>query len=596
MLLKKTKIWLITLIFLLSQIGSPFLFASSSQTRNSQAPKCWPNAPICLQTPNSLNLYLEFQQKAIALLASDPFKTTTEQIQTWEWGIFTNKVLKLSSPDANTNIPILTDLLKELETAVTNMIIGTATTSALFLLSALNTESDGLMSFLILFQERPLVRDRSKLQDIDRSISETIYTLGQKWKIWKTIENTSQLQAIITQYQNQGLLSKAENIPSQFSYLELLLELQSLNVEIKSFLSSSSTYQLTDNENILKFDTKRVQNLKSDYHCARFNAINLAAPKCWGSANALLANLKTLTSNTKKTGASSLHTITSALERLNESLKGFKHFRSKKNKSLTNDELELLRSVYGLDTTKLTDEQLSSFSPFSISQKSKNQRQEAKKQIPKEIKNIWSFISETIKQFKESFQQAKKEQQEKEWWQSGESLSTGLRQRRQEEKKIRDSIFADLPELNDKDPETFEKWLRKLKELHTQETDWIKKIVIRELISKMENELQKKQESKAFNWLLNESIAFQIKNEHHISLHEHLYKDFKILVDAENKVKTETELTNSTLNTYQFAHLSYQIQKIADLIWNNNTWIRKSIKNICSYQCSNKPSSTCYIP
>lgn len=540
MLLKKTKIWLTTLIFLLSQIGSPFLFASSSQTHNSQAPKCWPNAPICLQSPNSLNLYLEFQQKAIALLASDPFKTTTEQIQTWEWGIFTNKVLKFSSPDANTNIPILTDLLKELETAVTNMIIGTATTSALFLLSALNTESDGLMSFLILFQERPLVRDRSKLQDIDRSISETIYTLGQKWKIWKTIKNTSQLQAIITQYQNQGLLSKAENIPSQFSYLELLLELQSLNVEIKSFLSSSSTYQLTDNENILKFDTKRVQNLKSDYHCARFNAINLAAPKCWGSANALLANLKTLTSNTKKTGASSLHTITSALERLNESLKGFKHFRSKKNKSLTNDELELLRSVYGLDTTKLTDEQLSSFSPFSISQRSKNQWDQAKKDAQTELKKIWQFRSDSIKSYKDSIKKAK------------------------EEKKAKEAE-------------------------HTRQQEAIKK-----RNEKIQEE--EKADNKALSELKKQALELQIKNEHHISLHEHLYKDFKILVDAENKVKTETELTNSTLNTYQFAHLSYQIQKIADLIWNNNTWIRKSIKNICSYQCSNKPSSTCYIP
>ena len=540
MLLKKTKIWLITLIFLLSQIGSPFLFASSSQTRNSQAPKCWPNAPICLQTPNSLNLYLEFQQKAIALLASDPFKTTTEQIQSWEWGIFTNKVLKLSSPDANTNIPILTDLLKELETAVTNMIIGTATTSALFLLSALNTESDGLMSFLILFQERPLVRDRSKLQDIDRSISETIYTLGQKWKIWKTIENTSQLQAIITQYQNQGLLSKAENIPSQFSYLELLLELQSLNVEIKSFLSSSSTYQLTDNENILKFDTKRVQNLKSDYHCARFNAINLAAPKCWGSANALLANLKTLTSNTKKTGASSLHTITSALERLNESLKGFKHFRSKKNKSLTNDELELLRSVYGLDTTKLTDEQLSSFSPFSISQRSKNQWNQAKKDAQTELKKIWQFRSDSIKSYKDSIKKAK------------------------EEKKAKEAEHA-------RQQEAIKKRNEKIQE-------------------------EEKADNKALSELKKQALELQIKNEYHISLHEHLYKDFKILVDAENKVKTETELTNSTLNTYQFAHLSYQIQKIADLIWNNNAWIRKSIKNICSYQCSNKPSSTCYIP
>ena len=358
--------------------------------------------------------------------------------------------------------------------------------------------------------------------------------MGQKWKIWKKIKNTSQLQAIITQYQNQGLLSKAENIPSQFSYLELLLELQSLNVEIKSFLSSSSTYQLTDNENILKFDTKRVQNLKSDYHCARFNAINLAAPKCWGSANALLANLKTLTSNTKKTGASSLHTITSALERLNESLKGFKHFRSKKNKSLTNDELELLRSVYGLDTTKLTDEQLSSFSPFSISQRSKNQWNQAKKDAQTELKKIWQFRSDSIQSYKDSIKKAKEAE-------------------------------------------------------HARQQEAIKK-----RNEKIQEE--EKADNKALSELKKQALELQIKNEHHISLHEHLYKDFKILVDAENKVKTETELTNSTLNTYQFAHLSYQIQKIADLIWNNNTWIRKSIKNICSYQCSNKPSSTCYIP
>lgn len=56
-------------------------------------------------------------------MAEDPFKTTTEQIQEGESGLFTNKVLKLSSPDATTNIPLLTDLVKEIETAVTNMLI-----------------------------------------------------------------------------------------------------------------------------------------------------------------------------------------------------------------------------------------------------------------------------------------------------------------------------------------------------------------------------------------------------------------------------------------------------------------------------------------
>ena len=89
-----------------------------------------------------------------------------------------------------------------------------------------------------------------------------------------------------------------------------------------------------------------------------------------------------------------------------------------------------------------------------------------------------------------------------------------------------------------------------------------------EAIKKRNEKIQEeeKADNKALSELKKQALELQIKNEHHISLHEHLYKDFKILVDAENKVKTETELTNSTLNTYQFAHLSYQIQKIADLI------------------------------
>jgi len=593
----RIKIWLFSSIFLLSRFGNSFLFASDNiSSTTSSSPKCWPNTPVCLQTPSSLNLYLEFQQKAIDLMSADPFKTTTAQINDGEGGLFTNKVLKLSSPTANTNLPLITDLAKEIETAITNMLIWNATTSALFLLSALNTQTDGLMSFLILFQERPLVRDRAKLQNIDRDISETIYILGQKWKIWKTIENSEKLQSLISRYQSLGLLDKNYNLPSSISYLDTLLELQSLNISIKTFLSSSSTYKLTNSTGNIRFDEKWVKTLKTDYKCARFNGVNLAVPKCGSSANALLANLKTLTSNTKRTGASAQHTITSAISRLNESLKGFKHFRSNKQKSLTADELALLRSVYGLDTTKLTDEELSSLSPISITQRTKNQRQEAKKQTQEEVNNIWSLISETIKHFKETFQQAKREQKEKEWWQSEENRFNESQQRRQKEKKIHDSIFANLPELNDKNPEKFEEWLKKLKELHDKETDSTKQRVIWKLISEMENELQKRQEDKAFNWLLNESIAFQTKNEHNISLHEELYKDFKLLISAENSIKNETTLSNTTLSTNQFAHLSFQIQQIAALIWDKNSWTRKSLKNICTYQCSNHPSSTCYIP
>lgn len=193
-------------------------------------------------------------------------------------------------------------------------------------------------------------------------------------------------------------------------------------------------------------------------------------------------------------------------------LQGLSNFRSKKVQSLTSEELELLRSVYWLDTTSLTDEQLSSRSPLNLSNRSKAQWQQAKKDANTFISNF----DEERNQFTDQF---------------SEEQNT------------------------------------------TRSARWTKQAL---------NQIQ--EETK--NLILNH------KNQ---TLHEQINANLAILIAAEQQIKSETELNNSILTTNQFGILSYQIQQIAKEIWDKQSGIRKNLSDICNYQCSNHPSSTCYI-
>lgn len=523
----KIKIWFFTFFFLVFQIGSPFLYASNTTQ------KCWTSAPICLQTPETLNLYLEFQTKAIALLATDPFETTTEQITAWEWGLLTNKVLNIITWTGTSTSPLGVDILKELEIAASNLLIWTMTSSALFILSALNVEADGLMSILILFQERPIVRDRAKLLDIDRGISQTTYILGQKGKTWKTIKNSAKLQMLVSEYQKLKLLSPDSSFEDQVSYLSVLMTLQEINTSVKTFLSSNSTYNLETLDGPLKFEQKRIKDLKNAYHCARWTFWF----SCSDDVKSFTTNLKTLLSNTKNTGNSAAHKIKTALSKLKNALQWFKNFRSTKNKSLTPEEIELLRSVYWLDTTNLTDEQLSSRSPVNISSRSKALWQEAKKWVSNFSSTVWDDWKDFAKQFKKTETTTTKKETEKKTKAQKEAEETARQQAKEK--------------------------------------------------------AQKKEASALKN--LSEQTSSLILNHKNAMLHQKLSVTLKTLLTAQYQIKVETELNNTLLATNQFSILSHQIQQLATEVWNKQSWTRKYLNDICSYQCSNKPSSTCYI-
>lgn len=141
----------------------------------------------------------------------------------------------------------------------------------LFELTAITTASDGILSFTILFEERPIVRDRAKILDIERAISNTTYHLGKTSKIAQKIANTDKINQILKVYQEKKLLTENSNFGEEISYPDLLAELTQLNIQLKVFLAYNTTSQMeSKNGTYLYFHPERIAQIKQDYECARF--------------------------------------------------------------------------------------------------------------------------------------------------------------------------------------------------------------------------------------------------------------------------------------------------------------------------------------
>lgn len=363
--MKKNAIKISLFIFIFSVLANPYLFASNE---SNQAKKCDSYPSVCLATPDSLSLYLDFQRDISSLLKSNPFETVTETISTPEWGLFTNKLLHLKDPSLLTN-NLATKTLNAGGTATERIVIANITTTFLFTISAVSTLGDGIMGFMILLDDRPIVRDWKKLLDIDRDLSNRAYDLWQIGIITKTIKNTEKIQTIIEHYQNKGLILQWAQVPKSIRYTELFLELTKMNRDMKQFFAFKTKGQFGSESELLflKFNPERIKKLKSDYDCVRFDL----GLRCNQSLKNFSSSIKNLLNNSKQTGIWVGDKFIKSRERLTQALAGFKYFKSKKDESLSEYEKKMLQEQ-GLYTPQ--QHQL----PIGFSKSMKAQRNDTK--------------------------------------------------------------------------------------------------------------------------------------------------------------------------------------------------------------------------
>lgn len=383
---------------------SPFFSYTFAQEKQS----CESNPLVCSATPQTMNLYLEFQSEAAGLLKTNNFETATEAVNQGEWGIFTNKLLEIDALE-RFDESLAGQALKVFYLTSARSATALITSAFLFELSALSTLADSSVGLTVLFHDRPIVRDWAKLLEIERNLNQSAYYLGKVWEITKTITKAEQLRSLLKSYEDKGLFQDTATFPSSITYTDLITNLVRLNLAVKAFLAYGSVQPLEQRKfwwSTITLSPVRLEKITSDYHCVRWNA----GFKCNTSWKRLLQNFQSLLQSTEHQGEKSWNQISQSWKNLVQALGTFpQEFSANlKGKSsdayLTEREKILLRDIYGLDTTRMTKDE--ALSIISLSKTTKNQRKETSKGLGTLWKKTWTPVTDTIKDYKNTVSNA----------------------------------------------------------------------------------------------------------------------------------------------------------------------------------------------
>ncbi len=564
---KKIGVWLIMTIILLGNIVPYPIFAQSQNSNINDYPL------VCSSTPESMQLFLDFQREAINLIAKKTFPLESANIGQLESGLFSHGVLQLKSNNTITNI------LAHIGNSTSKLLIQTATTSLLFAVSAVTTAiSSPFSTIKILFAERPIVRDRAKIMDLEREVSKLIYYIWKDDLLTRKISNTQEFQQLIEYYKQQGLFSNNSNFNNNTSYANLLSFLGRQNTKVKYFLLRGISLE-PDEKMLLKgteteaesedkpdftiyFHPDRANKIKNDYIGTRA----WFGFKCNKSFQKFSTNTKGIFKNFWEETTNSRGIIKQAGINLREALmltpKGvWNNIKGKDTEPyLTEREKELLRSVYGLKTSQMTRETKTSI--LNISKQTRNNFLDMKNNLYN-IRNssitAANHIQDTAKIFAKNSSQS---------WANVKKTFKNFRAGTA-------SILKKGDKISKKD---LEKQL--IKDLSLQEANSIISLIeqrnAQDILNKFQEEFPNESAKDSFNLAM---ISWLLR-----------------LQQEQNLDKYYSQDTLPAGITFKFWELSNSIKRVIYSIGNKDHGLRYVLNQRCTFQAQNKGTKGCYIP
>ena len=324
---------------------------------------------VCSSPSLEFQKYINFQVEMFQILqnvAKEPEKET-EIKKTW---LFGSNVLTL--PER-----LWASWKKMFSKASEDLTQAARTTQiSAIMLSTITAEivgKDSLWWLAILMRNQPFVREWNTLQDLDMGIHDLMWDFGTKW-VWdekisddvrKQIEKLS--QKYVMNNGNLNWLLEEFNLQWDVKYKDVIRILQKLNSVMKSFVSVHSLLSNNDlfrnylsnldNEMskwniVIKFNKVFMDNLFSDYKCAEW--MN-ACSSTWEDFKKAIKILPDL----KNSFSESMKIIKKANDELDKLFAGendttVKNEKNNNPSNLTDKQIELLRTVYGVDTSKIT--------------------------------------------------------------------------------------------------------------------------------------------------------------------------------------------------------------------------------------------------
>lgn len=410
--MKKQISKLLILMIMVQATASMFFSQSYAADKKNDDEKCDGTPEVCTATSPHMTTYLEFQKEAIAILVASKSRTTKQTLNDWGGGLFTSEILKLKE-DEDFNNSLAWIALRVLDITATRTATSLITSVFLFELAAVWALADNSIGLTILFQDRPIVRDRTKLLDIEWELSETAYELWVVWDIWKKMANPGALNTIVEKYAGLGLFKEWASFWDGVAFMDALMQLAELNSAVKWFIAYNSTVlfeNYNDNHPNLEFNKEWYEELSKEYKCAR----RTFGFKCNTSWASLKKNLQILSKNTNGQWKSSVQQIKQSYNDLKGALWNWTavkdRFKKNKDLTLTEKEKEMLRNRYWLEAQKLTKSQWAWIVSLNTNLESQWKR------ISKWVKTAVSWVAWAIgeykKMYKESKELAKKMRQE----------------------------------------------------------------------------------------------------------------------------------------------------------------------------------------
>lgn len=400
------------LIFILIVQATASIFFSQTYAEEKTDNKCDGSPAVCTATSPHMTTYLEFQKEAVALLVASKAKTAQQTLKEWGGGLFTSEILKLNeAEDFNNSLAWIA--LRVLDITATRTATSLITSVFLFELAAVWALADNSIGLTILFQDRPIVRDRTKLLDVEWSLSKTAYELWVVWDIWRKIANAETLNKIVEKYVDAGLFKKWAKFWDGVSFMKALMQLAELNSAVKWFIAYDSKVlfeNYNDDHPDFQFSKEWYDELSTEYQCAR----RTFGFKCNTSWASLKKNLQILTKNTNTQWKSSVQQIKQSYNNLKEALWNWTAVkdRFKKNSDLTlsDREKEILRNRYWLEASRLTKSQWAWI--ISLNTNLKSQWKKLSKWVKTAVSWVVWAVATYKKMYKENKQLAKTLRQE----------------------------------------------------------------------------------------------------------------------------------------------------------------------------------------
>ena len=365
---------------------------------------------VCNSPSEVMSDYFWFQNKASAILLWTELNEKRFSASIGSWWLFSDKILELHN---DTAIDILAWTVWNLESMASNAI----TSAVLVLLISASVLQSSTDWIIILFKDRPIVRDYKEMLDIESLIFDVAFFLSKQVNLIRPLESdlSSQFADLIKEYQEKWLLDKGLPLnQSDTSIADILPDLLDMNARMKHFifwwgeywkkalrnfnwcLWNSDLGDCQSSTAVIKFSEKAIEQLDQDYKDAR------SFSSCNSYVNFFKSDIKKTIDNNLDSVKSSINDMKEALIRLKWAMLGnwrwnFRNNRQNLCEWISDYEMAQLRAYWWPDWTCWSRVKVSTDFPsafleikeyFNNKKAQREQKQKMKTAI-KDANNAW---------------------------------------------------------------------------------------------------------------------------------------------------------------------------------------------------------------